>query len=452
MTQYILNFLVSVSLFTVCVAQDLAEQPLQGSSSSKSPNLILEDIHSSKEPFSFDTQSKEKIKANYSIRRLCIDHTEKKLTDVSYFLAPNARISYDFQTQSSYGLTYGPVEGNTLPLTIKLPANFTRGIRTSGKIQKNKENCGETLQVLDTVNPTYTFLRPRVQQNNPASIEALITYFNKEKSRKEKGTAELESKAYYYKTQEKEWASYSESVFKRSNPQKGDIGESVLDLLMLNFGWTRLNGKCGSNNGIDGLYENGDMIIAAEVKFYKKPITIENINADYLRSKFDATADRAITKVSQPIRSKILTAYQAKKFYLLPFSFQVDGRFYSKLSLAEDLALSNLIAKPLKELTPSPFFPNELIGKLQTSSSLEEKTQLNFDILKNLQKAYGLNTEEFTTMLQTNLLRLKERDNNNQNNDQLNEKISSNATCSSSTDTAILPTSNSQVDIFKKKV
>jgi len=316
--------------------------------------LVIVDIDSSQENMNwiandyFYPSDGRDIKANHSIRVIAFDTDQQKIQNIEYLLASNTRTSYAVSLPYC-DIQYGPLHNGRLTPVVTPRRDFKGWIRTSGRFTCNSES----LENWDKTRPMWSFVR---QTETPAdlNLDAIRVYINRsdleENLRKENPglknpqwkTAHKKSREVSFYThgrfyqgdcfyKQKSMSQHPISIF--SKQETGRIGEIACDLTMMALGFIKLGGKYYGDCGIDGLYEKGDVLVVAEMKFHGNPPSLDAIESKDLVSKFDIKNKRALNKLKkkESIYEKIVRANCSSQLYLLPYGVLNDGKSYCRM-------------------------------------------------------------------------------------------------------------------------
>lgn len=396
--------------------------------------IIVVDISQCNHHFTYDDGQKRT--ATRSVRVVTFDTDEQQLISLQYLLAPSHRAKEKLKTKlDSCTVEYGFAKNSTTLLDIAITPTPPHGkgywYRSLGKVlgYTGLHNLSE----FDTTRQGWKFLVIS-KHDTLSTIKDLASWLNKhtiisdaQKKRMKKierlrHQLELEEakKKSTKKTTIKEKLEKEESVVPKRPPlkgknfpvllyygedkstevsnffipeyesQRGDLGELCCDLtMMLTQAFVKLDGKCGSNNGFDGLYEHKDIIIVSESKFHQEPPTLDEIIAKEIKPKFSITDKRAITLVSADIKEKILKASKHGKLHLLAYVLLKNGKVDCRLS-------SEPYEVPLPKEAKAEPMSNlyKLFGSLTPDSSKKEKQQFWLEAIRSVMKTTGMTADE----------------------------------------------------------
>lgn len=314
--------------------------------------IIMIDIDQCKQAFNFYENLYKVTPVNQSIRVVKFDTDSQKIESIDYLLAPNHRSTYTTQL-STCRVEYSFQDTNRPLLMIYPEANFKGIYRSWGKF----EGLGEikSLEPLDKTRPQWQIY---FQDTFPEkTLEDIQTHLNKfdhpsQKTKwKQNHKTEINTQLY---------VNDKSDTQKILDTQKGDIGEIACDLTMMAFGCEKLNAKHTGNQGIDGLYKKGDILIAAEVKYWKSAPTLDSIMREHLISKFNIKNSGALAQIDPLLRQEIRQVNHQEKLYFLPYGVHPDGQAYC--SLKQDKFYDPEMEKGLQ---------NKTINTLQTPEKKE---------------------------------------------------------------------------------
>ena len=316
--------------------------------------LVIVDIDSSQENMNwiandyFYPSDGRDIKANHSIRVIAFDTDQQKIQNIEYLLASDARTSYSVSLPCC-DIQYGPLQNGRLVPVITPKRDFNGWIRTSGRFTCNFESlegCDKTRpmwsMVKQTVTPVDLSLEEVRSYVNQADLEGKLKRANPSLEKVHWKTSHKKSMkvtffvhgTHYYGDcfyKQKSTSQHPISIF--SNQETGRIGEIACDLTMMALGFIKLGGKYYGDCGIDGLYEKGDVLVVAEMKFHGNPPSLDAIESKDLVSKFDIKNKRALNKLKkkESIYEKIVRANCSSQLYLLPYGVLNDGKSYCRM-------------------------------------------------------------------------------------------------------------------------
>ena len=399
--------------------------------------IIVVDISQCDHHFTYDDGQKRT--ATRSVRVVTFDTDEQQLISLQYLLAPSHRAKEKLKTKlDSCTVEYGFAKKSTTLLDIAITPTPPHGkkywYRSHGKFLKEIDGNGlYDLSEFDTTRQGWKFLVIS-KHDTISTIKDLASWLNKhtiisdaQKKRMKKieelrHQLELEEakKKSTKKVTIKEKLEKEESVVPKRPPlkgksfpvllyykgdkpteisnffiteyesQRGDLGELCCDLtMMLTQAFVKLDGKCGSNNGFDGLYEHKDIIVVSESKFHQEPPTLDEIIAKEIKPKFSITDKRAITLVSADIKEKILKASKDGKLYLLAYVLLKNGKVDCRLNLES-------YEVPLPKEAKAEPIPNlyKLLDSLTPDSSEKKKQQFWLEAIRSVMKTTGMTADE----------------------------------------------------------
>jgi len=386
--------------------------------------VIIVDIDSSQENINwiandyFSPSDGRDIRANHSIRVVTFDTDQQKILDIKYLLASDSRSSYRANLDSC-DIEYGGITAdNRLIPRITPKQGFKGWIRSSGRFTCNSEN----LDGWDKTRPMWSIVR---QTETPAdlNLDAIRVYINQSDLEENLRKANPKLETPHWKTGHKKSivvSFYTHRTFyrrdcfyyssaKRKDPRSifsihetGRIGEIACDLTMMALGFIKLSGKYYGNFGIDGLYEKGDLLVAAEAKFHGSPPNLGAIVRDHLKPKFsmrDKGALGMLEKNQKDIYAKIERAHCLSQLHLLPYGILNDGKSYCRMSedpySIPDLQSTSVKtevkeehpATPLKSLNLSPI-------PLTPGSTEQDRGVYLVGFLRDYVRATGLTPQQ----------------------------------------------------------